>query len=313
MPVFALKFISGKYQGGEIPIPDEGEMIIGRASDLDLVLVEDMVSRKHAKMVSEDGTLSITDLGSTNGTFVNGEKIKRADLKRNDRILIGTSIIKVIPGADMSMDVGTDKDSQREMLEKIANRAPQSSTMSGDLEEVPLPDLLQLFATNKKSGILTITGPAGQPQRSGKVYIRNGQLVFATAGSDNAMRPMKVICRMVGWESGAFHLEEWDGEHTFTDTFDQSTESVLMEALRQHDELRRLLPHMPKPNASLTLCVPMVPKLSDLSGPELDTLQMVLNFNTLKHVIDKVDATDFEATQSLQKLLTEGYLEVDFD
>lgn len=306
MAQLALKFISGKYQGGEVPIPEEGEIIVGRASDLDLVLVEDMVSRKHAKMVAQNGTLSITDLGSTNGTFVNGEKIRRTDLKRNDRILIGTSIIKVIPASEMTMDVGQDPGSLRQMMEDLAGRAPESSTMSGDLEEVPLPDLLQLFATNKKSGVLTISG-----NRRGKVYIKTGQLVHAVIGGEPSIKPMKAICRMVGWTNGTFHMEEWEGDQQFAETFEQSTESVLMEALRQHDELRRLMPEMPPPDASLTLCVPMVPKLSDLTKQELDTMQLVLNFNTFKHVVDKTEGTDHEAVINVRKLLAEGYLEVD--
>ena len=76
----ALRFISGKYQGGEFPLPDSGEIVIGRSSELDMVLVEDMVSRRHATISYADGQVSIEDLGSTNGTFVNGEKIKRVRL-----------------------------------------------------------------------------------------------------------------------------------------------------------------------------------------------------------------------------------------
>src|SRR5262249_32272158 len=72
------------------------EIIIGRSSDLDMVLVEDMVSRKHAKISTQGGAITIQDLGSTNGTFVNGEKIKKVRLKEGDRILIGTSIIKLV-------------------------------------------------------------------------------------------------------------------------------------------------------------------------------------------------------------------------
>ena len=51
----ALRFISGKYQGGEFPLPDSGEIVIGRSSELDMVLVEDMVSRRHAKISVEGG------------------------------------------------------------------------------------------------------------------------------------------------------------------------------------------------------------------------------------------------------------------
>src|SRR6187397_1469434 len=95
-PRYALRFISGKYQGGEFPLRMNREIIIGRSSDLDMVLVEDMVSRKHAKITTDDHVVTIQDLGSTNGTFVNGEKVRKADLKDGDRILIGTSIIKIV-------------------------------------------------------------------------------------------------------------------------------------------------------------------------------------------------------------------------
>ncbi|RME23243.1 MAG: FHA domain-containing protein, partial [Deltaproteobacteria bacterium] len=93
---YALKFISGKYQGGMFPLKPDREIVIGRSSDMDMVLVEDMVSRKHAKISTTSGKIILQDLGSTNGTFVNGEKIRRARLKEGDRILIGTSILKLV-------------------------------------------------------------------------------------------------------------------------------------------------------------------------------------------------------------------------
>src|SRR6187431_523832 len=95
-PRYALRFISGKYQGGEFPLRMEREIVIGRSSDLDMVLVEDMVSRKHAKISTAAKEITISDMGSTNGTFVNGEKVKKQRLKEGDRILIGTSIIKLV-------------------------------------------------------------------------------------------------------------------------------------------------------------------------------------------------------------------------
>src|SRR5215468_6381274 len=98
---YVLRFISGKYQGGEFPIAPDKQILIGRSSDLDMVLVEDMVSRKHARIAMQGDQIWIEDLGSTNGTFVNGEKIKRARLKEGDRVLIGTSILKFI-GVDAS-------------------------------------------------------------------------------------------------------------------------------------------------------------------------------------------------------------------
>src|SRR6202051_1553993 len=104
---YVWRFISGKYQGGEFPVAADKQILIGRSSDLDMVLVEDMVSRKHARIAMQTDQIWIEDLGSTHGTFVTGEKLKRARLKEGDRVLIGTSILKLIAGdaAKEGMDV----------------------------------------------------------------------------------------------------------------------------------------------------------------------------------------------------------------
>ena len=94
---YVLRFISGKYQGTEYPLADGKTILIGRSSELDMVLVEDMVARRHAKISNSGGTVMIEDLGSTNGTFVNGEKVKAPlQLAEGDRVLIGTSIFKLV-------------------------------------------------------------------------------------------------------------------------------------------------------------------------------------------------------------------------
>src|SRR5437868_11531557 len=142
---FVLRFISGKYQGGEFPITPDKQIVVGRSSDLDMVLVEDMVSRKHARIAMQQDQIWIEDLGSTNGTFVNGEKIKRARLKEGDRVPIGTSILKVIAG-----DGAREGAEMKPNLENVASqrRTSQARSMSGSIEEVPLPALLQLFGTS---------------------------------------------------------------------------------------------------------------------------------------------------------------------
>jgi pSer/pThr/pTyr-binding forkhead associated (FHA) protein len=117
-----------------------------------VVLVEDMVSRKHAKISFTNEALLIEDLGSTNGTFVNGEKVKRARLKEGDRVLIGTSIVRV-EASDAPAGAGESREAEaRAKMQSVASRTTQVKTMSGTIDEVPLVDLLQLFATSKKSG-----------------------------------------------------------------------------------------------------------------------------------------------------------------
>ena len=61
--------------------------IIGRSLDCDLVLTADGISRQHAKLSEKDGKVFITDLGSTNGLFVNGNTVTRLHRLDGDEIL----------------------------------------------------------------------------------------------------------------------------------------------------------------------------------------------------------------------------------
>src|SRR5262245_28253291 len=196
----ALRFISGKYQGGEFPLADHKEIVVGRSSDLDMVLVEDMVSRRHARIACNGSQIVIEDLGSTNGTFVNGEKIKRATLKEGDRVLIGTNILKVV-----SMDPAAPQPPRRHP-EETSGRGGQAKTMSGSIDEIPLPDLLQLFGSSKKSGVLVVRSD----EDVGRIFLRKGIVYFATINDLEDVPPLKSVFRILTWSSGTFDLEPPD-------------------------------------------------------------------------------------------------------
>ena len=300
---YALRFISGKYQGGEFPLPENGEIVIGRSSELDMVLVEDMVSRRHAKITVTNGQIFIQDLGSTNGSFVNGEKIKRAKLSEGDRILIGTSIIKVV-----ATEGGSEVKDARERLEQVAGarRTSQVRTMTGDIGEVPLPDLLQLFSASKKSGVLVVRSD----HATGKLFLDKGQVVYATINDNFDVNPLKSFNRILQWAQGTFDMEAPE-EREFLDPIQLSTEGLLMEAMRQLDEVQRLAPDLPPMTAQLAITSPLVPPLRDLSPDELDVLQLAHNYGHLETVLNKSMATDLETSEIVVKLLKAGYLRVD--
>ncbi|MGH7328531.1 MAG: DUF4388 domain-containing protein, partial [Polyangiaceae bacterium] len=290
-----------KYQGGEFPIVPEKQIIVGRSSDLDMVLVEDMVSRKHARIQMQNDQIWIEDLGSTNGTFVNGEKIKRARLKEGDRVLIGTSILKLI-AADGSRESSTDA---KHELEYVAaqRRTSSARTMSGSIEEVPLPDLLQLFGTSKKTGVLVIR----TEEDVGRVYLRKGNVHHAVINDLDDVPAMKSIFRMLTWQKGVFDLDPPE-EREFPNEIDVSVQEILMEGIRQLDEFNEIRDSLPSLNSRLVMMSPVNPPMRDLRPEELDVLQLAHNYGHLETVLNKSQATDLETVQIILKLLKSGYL-----
>jgi pSer/pThr/pTyr-binding forkhead associated (FHA) protein len=304
-PRFALRFISGKYQGGEFPLRMNREIIIGRSSDLDMVLVEDMVSRRHAKISSTEGEVYIQDMGSTNGTFVNGEKIAgRALLHEGDRILVGTSIIKVV-AVEGQLANQSEAEARRRLEAGAQRQATSGRPMSGVIEEIPLPDLLQLLSTSRKSGVLTVNNGVSV----GKIYLRKGALYFATINDDFAVSPQKSIYRMLTWLTGTFELEP-SVELQVMEEVQESTEALLMEGVRQLDEFRNLQKQLPPLGSPLAVPTPLAGKLRELTPSELDTFQLVLDHGQLQKVLDNFPGTDLDAAQNIISLMKREFVVV---
>jgi pSer/pThr/pTyr-binding forkhead associated (FHA) protein len=303
---FALKFISGKYQGGEFPLKSDKQIVIGRTSELDLVLVDDMVSRKHAKIQVASGAITIEDLGSTNGTFVNGEKVKQARLKEGDRILIGTSILKLIhQGADSAnVDESMAKQKLEEAAAAQAARSTKTSSMTGKIEEIPLPDLLQLFHTSKKNGVLVITN-----EREAKIYLRQGRVYYAVIDENHNLGPQKSFNRIITWEQGDFELRPADNQE-FMVELDSSTEGLLMDALRLLDEFKRIQHQLPEMIAPMRLAQPMTAPLKELTPEMLDVLQLVHNYGSLAGVLDHSDQDDVLTAEAVMQLLKREYVQL---
>src|SRR5205809_6274269 len=68
---------------------DHSPFSVGRKVDKDLVIADPLVSRDHALITSENGLFYVLDRGSKHGTFVNGERVQRKNLERNDRLEFG--------------------------------------------------------------------------------------------------------------------------------------------------------------------------------------------------------------------------------
>ncbi|GMU91973.1 MAG: hypothetical protein AMXMBFR4_10310 [Candidatus Hydrogenedentota bacterium] len=70
-------------------------LVIGRASECDVVLPDSLVSRRHARVWLEKGQLKVEDLGSRNGIVVNGERVTRLRIDEGDQLTVGSHTFQI--------------------------------------------------------------------------------------------------------------------------------------------------------------------------------------------------------------------------
>lgn len=100
----------GKDEGREFVL-QAGVNGVGRGIDNDVILADVSVSRRHLRVILEGGQVTLRDLGSGNGTLLNGSKVSTAALAEGDRIELGeTTLVVRLPGASVdSLEGATDE------------------------------------------------------------------------------------------------------------------------------------------------------------------------------------------------------------
>jgi hypothetical protein len=236
---------------------------------------------------------------------VNGERVTHAELQEGDRVLIGSNILKVV-ATDGQAPLSEVAEPQPH-LNRVARATGSDARMSGNLEEIPLPDLLQLFGSSRKTGTLVVTSDG----RVGRIHLRGGLVHFVEAETDSGDRldlpGLKVVYRMLSWERGLFELTPED-PRKFDAPLDLNVQEVLMEGFRQKDELANISSRLPAPDAELKVSTPLEPKLSELKPEQLDVFQAVLNTSTFSTMLDSSPFEDLKTAQILVELMTRGYV-----
>ena len=198
---------------------------IGRHPSCEFSLRRSDVSRRHAQVRSDGDRFQLTDLGSTNGTFLNGEPVEGEQaLSPGDRIEIGSNTITFC-WLDATLDEATLAGSEAKTM--IFERTPARDAFQGELAEIPPFALLQVLELGNKTGKLEVKGANG----TGSVWFRGGRPVHAETekhvGFDAAVA-------IVNTEQGAFRFEtlSLEGDETIC----ASVTELLLEASRLLDE-----------------------------------------------------------------------------
>ena len=93
--MYKLVVVGGKFRGKEFVL-EEGESIIGRDSGCDIHIPIEGVSSRHCSINVASDSCYVADMGSSNGTFVNGKMIKRKTVENGDKIALPDIIIQVV-------------------------------------------------------------------------------------------------------------------------------------------------------------------------------------------------------------------------
>ncbi len=97
LPKFMLRGVAGHLFGRSFPLA--GVTTVGRAADSTLHFDENGISRAHARLVPSDGGVQVEDLGSTNGTYLNGKRILHGEAKVGDEIAFDTLRFRIVSTA----------------------------------------------------------------------------------------------------------------------------------------------------------------------------------------------------------------------
>jgi len=194
-------------------LPSNGSLVIGRSRSCELTLKSLDASRRHAEIVNVGDGYRIRDLGSTNGTFVNGDPVDERMLKTGDRIQIGGEFITFCE-LDQALDSPETEDGEAESIR-------------GELAEIPPFAVLQMLEMGNKSGLLELDFD-GEPAR---LWLWEGRPVHAET---KAQQGFAAAIAILDANTGRFSFEP--NRAAPKRTIKASISELLLEASRRLDE-----------------------------------------------------------------------------
>ena len=197
---------------------------IGRSRSCDLRLPGGDASRRHAEITGGPDGFTITDLGSTNGTYVNGQRVQKHVLQPGDQIEIGNSMITFCQVGGGLEHVGLECD--RELTIQV-ERPIGAQVFEGDLAEIPPFAVLQILEMGRKSGLLSCEAD----QANGRLWLADGAPIHAETKQHSGF---DAAIEIVNFTGGRFSFQPQ--EDPAERTIEASVTELLLEASRLLDE-----------------------------------------------------------------------------
>lgn len=183
--------------------------------------------------------------------------------------------------------------------EKSEQLGQTRTEVEGDLKQISLPDLLQVFSLNRKDGVLALSNK----KKKGYIHLLEGQVVSARIGHISAE---KAFYRLLLWDSGKFRFTP--GNPQTEKHIDMSIDQLLLEGMRQNDEMLAQMSTFPAESKLLELAVPKnhIPK--GLRPGTLEIIELLDGETHVSRIVDSSPRSDYEVLQVLRALLEKGVL-----
>jgi len=190
-------------------------------------------------------------------------------------------------------------------IEQIFRRVEASKAVSGEsreiegnLAQIPLVDLLQILAVNRKSGKLAVE----REGEKAEIALDQGRVVDArmrVAGGEKALYRLLTLREgQFAFVPGAFQGEP---------RIDRKVDELVLEGLRQADEVARLLPALPQPADVVELAVHPSEIPAGLHPVTAEVVTLLAGPRIFQDLVDRCRATDLEAARAVLALLEKGY------
>lgn len=203
------------------------EFVLGRSAECELRVVSVGASRRHAAVCWRGDRVVVRDLGSTNGTLVNGAKIVgERVLDPGDRIEVGGATVTFCR-VDADFAGRENVASDRTVISFAPTSAPAPSALRGDVAKIPLFAVLQMLEMGGQSGCLTVESTDGECA----LWLARSRIVHAETAK---ARGLDAAIEIAQTETGRFEFTP--GSPAPETSFEASVTEVILEASRQIDE-----------------------------------------------------------------------------
>ncbi len=282
---------------------------IGRHESNEIQLPSRAVSNFHAEILKEDGALVIRDLGSTNGTQVNGERVDRSVVAPGDSIRIGNHVLslQLRPASEgaacRSSSSGVDGFSPGARGRILAPRArPPVANDGNGATDLPLAELLRRLSARPEPHRALLERDGGKAQ----LYFNRQRLFHVEY---EGVVGEKALYRLFSWHEGSYEIQILEESVSLPVSVCLPLDALIVEGLDHAQELGKLVAGLPPLATPLRLKEDCPLPLTAHSPAEIEIFQAIIRYETIEKVLERSPWTDVRVSRLIASLLSKGVFE----